>query len=97
MVKGLVKVSTFGPMRLLRTDMVGAHTSARMKDFCTTYNVKPQLVSEGAHYRLGALERNHAVRCEQIAIFLDKNPRVEPRKAVTITCAARNRLHNARG
>ena len=52
---------------------------------------------EGAHYRLGALERNHAVRREQIAIFLDKNRDVEPKKAVVITCAARNRLHNARG
>ena len=37
------------------------------------------------------------MRREQIAIFLDKNPRIEPCKAVTITCAARNRPHNARG
>ena len=98
-VKAVVRgwISTFGAMRMLRTDMAGAHTSTRMKDCCTAYNIKLQLIPEGAHYRLGALERNHAVRREQIAIFMDKNRDVEPKKSVVITCAARNRLHNARG
>ncbi len=36
-VNALVKgwTSTFGSMRMLRTDMAGAHTSESMKDFCT--------------------------------------------------------------
>ena len=94
-VKGWV--NTFGAMRMLRTDMAGAHMSQRLKDFCTAYHVKLQLIPEGAHHRLGALERNHAVRREQIGIFLERNPSYDVAKSVTVTCAARNRLHNARG
>ena len=98
-MKSLAKgwVSTFGAMRMLRTDMAGAHMSQRLKDFCTACNVRLQLIPEGAHHRLGALERNHAVRREQLAIFVDKNPETDMKHAVVITCAARNRLHNARG
>ena len=71
--------------------------SQRLKDFCTACNVKWQLIPDGAHHRLGALERNHAVRREQLAIFMDKNPETDMKHAVVLTCAARNRLHNARG
>ncbi len=57
------------------------------------------MIREGGHYRFGALECKHAVRRNQIAIFIfmDKNPEVEPKRAVSVACAARNRLHDARG
>ena len=32
-----------------------------------------------------------------MGIFLERNPAHDVGKAVTLTCAARNRLHNARG
>ncbi len=46
---------------------------------------------------MGALERNHAVRRELLAIFAEKIWETDMKYAVIITCAARKRLHNARG
>ena len=46
---------------------------------------------------LGMLERNHAVRREQIAKYADQRPDDDLETAVRMTCAQRNRLRGVRG
>ena len=67
-------LSWAGPPRVLRLDMAGWHMSGLFKEWAGRHNIKLDFVPKEAHHMLGILERNHAVRREQIDIYRDQMP-----------------------
>ena len=86
-----------GSPSLLRTDMSGAHMSDKYKCWVERHGIKLELIPEGAHAKLGLIERNHQVRREQLAIYALAFPNDKFSTALRITCGQRNRLRNVGG
>ena len=90
-------LSWAGPPRVLRLDMAGWHMPGLFKEWAGRHNIKLDFVPQEAHHMLGMLERNHAVRREQIDLYHDQLPNDDLKTAVLATCAQRNRLRGVRG
>ena len=63
-------VSIFGPPKVLRADMSGAHMSDQFKAWCEGHGVRLELIPKFAHHRLGMLEASHRLRRKQLRIFV---------------------------
>ena len=83
--------------KILRMDMSGAHMSEEFRNWTSRYNIKIDLVPKECHHALGMMERNHAVRREQLAIYEKERPDDTLPQALTATCSQRNRLRGVRG
>ena len=59
--------------------------------------IRLKIVCADAHHQLGPLERNHAVRREQLAIYEKTHPEDDFATALLVTNQQRNRLRNVRG
>ena len=90
-------ISWAGPPRVLRLDMAGWHMSNHFKEWAGRHAIKLDFVPKEAHFMLGIVERNHAVRREQIDIYHDLMPNDDLKTAVLVTCNQRNRLRGVRG
>ncbi|CAK0834201.1 unnamed protein product [Prorocentrum cordatum] len=53
----------------MRMDTGGSHTSKRMHDWMSKHGIKLDLIPKGAHHKLRLMERNHAVRREQLSKY----------------------------
>ena len=65
--------------------------------FFDKYGIKLIIVPKEAHYRMGAVERLHAVRRLQLYKMQQGEPNVELADAVRMACSQRNRLRNVHG
>ena len=78
-------------------DMSGAHSSKAMAAFLEKREIKLDMIPKDAHHRLGLLERNHAVRREQLSIYVKTFPDDSLKTALRMTAAQRNQLRNVDG
>ena len=85
-------IEIFGAPKTLRLDMHGMHMSKEFLEWATKFNIKLSFIPAECHHELGILERNHAVRREQIALYNDKFPEDPFEQVLKITCMQRNRL-----
>ena len=90
-------ISWAGPPRVLRLDMAGWHMSNHFKEWAGRHAIKLDFVPKESHFMLEIVERNHAVRREQIDIYHDLMPNDDLKTAVLVTCNQRNRLRGVRG
>ena len=81
----------FGPPRELRLDSYGAHMSEAMAKWAQANGIKLRLIPKGGHHMLGALERDHQVRREQLGLYSRIFPEDSLKKSLLITSAQRNR------
>ena len=81
----------FGPPRELRLDSSGAHMSEAMAKWAQANGIKLRLIPKGGHHMLGALERDHQVRREQLGLYARIFPEDSLKKSLLITSAQRNR------
>ena len=89
--------NVFGPPEVLRLDAAGGHSSEAFSDFCSRFGVRLIVVPAGAHFKLGMIERNHAVRRKQITLYERDFPDDDVDHAVDVTCGQRNRLRDVGG
>lgn len=59
-------IHTFGPPTKFRTDASGAHMNEQYLRFFNKYGIKLIIIPKEAPYRMGAIERLHAVRRLQL-------------------------------
>ena len=57
-------------MVFLRADAAYSHASEEFRQWCTAHGILLTTVPTEAHYKLGAVERRHAVLWEAIEIFV---------------------------
>ena len=81
----------FGPPRELRLDSSGAHMSEAMARWAQSHGIKLRLIPKRGHHMLGALERDHQVRREQLGLYARIFPEDSLKKSLLITSAQRNR------
>ncbi|CAK0791255.1 unnamed protein product [Prorocentrum cordatum] len=81
----------------MRMDMAGSHTSRRMHQWMSKHNITLDLNPKGAHHKLGLMERNHAVKSEQLSKYHLQFPDDSLKTALRMTASQRNILRNARG
>ena len=81
----------FGPPRELRLDSSGAHMSEAMAKWAQAHGIKLRLIPKGGHHMLGALERDHQVRREQLGLYARIFPEDSLKRSLLITSAQRNR------
>ena len=87
----------FGPPKKVRTDASGAHMGQAYLDFMDDHNIKLILVPKEAHYRMGTVERLHAVRRLQLLKMKKEKPELDLKSAVATACHQRNRLRTVHG
>ena len=86
-----------GPPRELRVDSSGGHMSERFKKSCEEKGVKLRIIPHGSHHQLGAVERDHQVRREQMALYQRAFPDDSLRTVLQFTSQQRNRMLNVSG
>eukprot|EP00959_Pyramimonas_sp_CCMP1952_P168464 3520029-Pyramimonas_sp.AAC.1 len=86
----------FGPPCKLRLDMHGMHRSVEFKKFTDANHIALYFIPKECHHELGILERNRAVRREQIALYGERYKNDEFGDVLRITCGQRNRLRGVR-
>ena len=91
------RLRPFGPPRGLRLDAYGAHMSEAMAKWAQANGIKLRLIPKGGHHMLGALERDHQVRREQLGLYSRIFPEDSLKKSLLITSAQRNRYRLVRG
>ena len=89
--------STFGAPDKIRTDSSGAHMSAKYQQRLNDHGVKLLLVPREAHYKMGLVERLHAVRRLQLLKMKRDFPEIDLSQAVLIACQQRNHLRSVHG
>ena len=90
-------ISWAGKPDTMRMDMGGSHTSKKMHQWMSKHDIKLDLIPKGAHHRLGLLERNHAVRREQLSKYHRQFPDDSLKTALRMTASQRNILRNVHG
>ena len=90
-------INVFGPPEKFRTDSSGAHMSQKYLDFFDKNGIKLILVPKEAHYRMGTVERLHAVRRLQLLKMQQEEPNLLLEDAVLAACHQRNRLRTVSG
>ena len=86
-----------GAPKELRIDSSGAHMSEKFKKGCEVNNIKLRIIPHGSHRQLGALERDHQVRREQLALYARAFPDDSLRRALRETAQQRNRMRSVGG
>ncbi|CAK0898302.1 unnamed protein product, partial [Prorocentrum cordatum] len=81
----------------MRMDMAGSHTSRKMHQWMSKHDIALDLIPKGAHHKLGLVERNHAVRREQLSKYHLQFPDDSPKTALRMTASQRNILRNVHG
>ena len=84
------------PIRL-KTDASGAHMSQKFLDAMDYYKIKLVLIPKEAHFKMGTVERLHAVRRLQLLKMKKEVPNVDLSQAIRTACNQRNRLRNIHG
>ena len=87
----------FGFPIKLKTDASGAHMSQNFIDAMDGYKIKLVLIPKEAHYRLGTIERLHAVRRLQLLKMRKEMPDIKLDTAIRVACDQRNRLRTVHG
>ena len=77
------------PIRL-RVDAAGSHMSEVYLKYMDDRNIKLELIPREAHYRLGTVERLHAVRRMQLLKMKQDKPEASLKQLVPIACSLRN-------
>ncbi|CAK0797600.1 unnamed protein product [Prorocentrum cordatum] len=90
-------ISWAGKPETMRMDMGGSHTSKKMHSWMSKHDIKLDLIPKGAHHKLGWMERNHAVRREQLSKCHMQFPDDSLKTALRMTASQRNLLRNVRG
>ena len=61
------------------------------------YKIKLILIPKEAHFKMGTVERLHAVRRLQLLKMKKEMPNIDLQQAIPVACAQRNRLRNIHG
>ena len=86
-----------GAPSTLKTDASGAHMSESFLSWTDNRGVRLVIIPKDAHYRLGAMERAHAVRRAQLSKMHSEEPSLPLEKAVVLAAEQRNRLRTVHG
>ena len=84
-----------GPPAILKTDASGSHMSEKFVSWTDDRGIKLVIIPKDAHYRLGAMERAHAVRRSQLMKMHDEDATLGIETAVRYE--QRNRLRTVHG
>ena len=87
----------FGAPEKIKTDSSGAHMSESYQQTLNDFGVKLLLVPKEAHYKMGIVERLHAVRRLQLLKMKRDFPALDLSRAVNLACQQRNRLRSIHG
>ena len=87
----------FGAPEKIKTDSSGAHMSELYQQKLNDFGVKLLLVPKEAHYKMGIVERFHAVRRLQLLKMKRNFPALDLFRAVILACQQRNRLRSIHG
>ncbi|CAK0823245.1 unnamed protein product [Prorocentrum cordatum] len=90
-------ISWAGRPDTTRMDMAGSHTSRKMHQWMSKHDITLNLIPKGAHHKLGLMERNHAVRREQLSKYHLQFPDDSLKTALRMTASQRNTLRNVHG
>ncbi|CAK0816650.1 unnamed protein product [Prorocentrum cordatum] len=90
-------ISWAGKPETMRMDMGGSHTSKKMHSWMSKHDIKLDLIPKGAHHKLGLMERNHAVRREQLSKYHMQFPDDSLKTTLRMTASQRNLLRNVHG
>ena len=71
--------------------------SERFKKSCEEKGVRLRIIPHGSHHQLGAVERDHQVRREQMALYQRAFPDDSLRTVLQFTSQQRNRMLNVSG
>ena len=82
----------FGFPSRLKIDALGADMSQRFLDIMDYYKIKLVLIPKEAHFKLGTVERLHAMRRLQLLKMKKEMPNVDLHQAIRTACTQRNRL-----
>ena len=80
-----------------KTNASGSHMSQNFVDAMDNYKIKPVLIPKEAHYRLGTIERLHAVRRLQLLNMKKEMPDIFLETPIRVACDQRNRLQSVHG
>ena len=86
-----------GPPMSIKTDASGSHMSEKFVQWTDSLGIKLIVIPKEAHYRLGVMERAHAVRRAQLMKMHDEYPDLELEEAARYTAEQRNRLRTVHG
>ena len=86
-----------GPPMSIKTDASGSHMSEKFVQWMDSLGIKLIVIPKEAHYRLGVMERAHAVRRAQLMKMHDEYPDLELEEAARYTAEQRNRLRTVHG
>ena len=89
--------NVFGAPEKVKTDSSGAHMSESYQQRLNDFGSKLLLVPKEAHYKMGIVERLHAVRRLQLLKMKRDFPDLELSRAITLACQQRNRLRSVNG
>ena len=81
----------------MRTDAAGSHMNEFYLSYMDDKNIKLELIPREAHYRLGTVERLHAVRRMQLLKVKQDKPEATLEQLVPIACSLRNQLRSIHG
>ncbi|CAK0862702.1 unnamed protein product [Prorocentrum cordatum] len=90
-------LSWAGKPDAMRMDMAGSHTSRKMHQWTSKHNITLDLIPKGARHKPGLMERNHAVRREQLSKYHLQFPGDSLKTALRMTASQRNILRNVHG
>ena len=86
-----------GPPGSIKTDASGSHMSEKFISWTDAKGIKLIVIPKEAHYRLGVMERAHAVRRSQLMKMKAEEKQLDLDQAVTIAAEQRNRLRTIHG
>ena len=86
-----------GPPSVLKTDASGSHMSEPFLAWADSRGIRLVLIPKEAHYRLGTMERAHAVRRAQLMKMHAEEPTLELPMALHLAAEQRNRLRTIHG
>ena len=86
-----------GPPAVIKTDASGSHMSETFVSWTDSRGIKLIIIPKEAHYRLGAMERAHAVRRAQLMKMKAEDPAMELDMALHHAAEQRNRLRTVHG
>ncbi|CAK0856800.1 unnamed protein product [Prorocentrum cordatum] len=90
-------ISWVGKPDTMRMDMAGSHTSRKMHQWMSKHDIALDLIPKGARHKLGLMERNHAVRREQLSKYHLQFPDDSLKTALRMTASQRNILRSVHG
>ena len=90
-------INVFGCPQKIKTDASGGHMSEAFLSYMDDRNIKLILVPKDAHYKMGIVERLHAVRRMQLLKMKMEKPTLSLDVAAPIACSMRNQLRSIHG